>query len=357
MKKIVLLLLFLSSLSVPVGAEELPSLYRGGRPLGMGNAFTAVSNDAHAIFYNPAGIPSRRSFSVLNPLFEVSEGSIDFVKDLKNLQGGSSNDAADFLSGRIGEHYHLASQLFPYLLRPSFQMGILARVNMDMEARNPVFPEVSTNVYYDAGLVIGAAHDFGRGLSSGAAIKYIRREGVVRKYTANDIVNNDFDPLDDLESASDFAIDLGGLAHLSEWTTAGSKIRRWDPTFGLVVQNITDLDFKTVGVMPMQVNAGIAIHPAFWSVPATIALDVKDIGKSVGPDDDMGKRTDFGMELQFKRWLSSVRLGVHQGYFSAGMTARLWILNVDIATYAEELGVTFRQRENRRTVVQLSGGF
>ncbi|MEK7286484.1 MAG: hypothetical protein AAB035_04215 [Nitrospirota bacterium] len=356
MKKI-LLCLFLLSLSLPLGAEELPSLYRGVRPIGMGNAFTAVSDDADAIFYNPAGIPQKRSFSVLNPLFEFSDGSIAFAKDLKALKGKSASEAADFFNGRIGAHYHLASHLSPTLLRPPIQIRILTRASMDIEVRNPVFPEVNANVYYDLGLVIGGAHDFGQGLLGGSTIKYIRREGIVKKYTANDVVNENFDPLDDLEVASDFAIDLGGLAHLSEWTKENSKISSWDPTLGVAIQNITDLDFEKAGGMPMQVNVGAAIHPMFGTIPTTIALDVKDVGRSVGADDNMGKRIDFGMEFLFQKWISSLRMGIHQGYVSAGMTVRLGFLQIDMATYTEELGVVVHQRDNRRMVVQLSGGF
>jgi hypothetical protein len=168
-------------------------------------------------------------------------------------------------------------------------------------------------------------------------------------------VNGAVDPLDlrdSLETASDFAIDLGGIVHLSEWT----KIERGDPTFGIVLQNVTDLDFKAVGEIPMQVNVGAAIHPEFGSVKSVIALDIKDIGQSIGTDDDFGKRTHFGVELKFPKVLS-VRVGASQGYFSGGVTLDFWILRLDVATYAEELGASFRQRDDRRTLAQLSLGF
>ena len=45
---------------VPAGRAQVPAAFvdigYGARPMGMGGAFTAVSDDAHAIFWNPAGL-------------------------------------------------------------------------------------------------------------------------------------------------------------------------------------------------------------------------------------------------------------------------------------------------------------
>jgi hypothetical protein len=56
MKKILLLAAVIVAASAAAApAEEYPYIYRGMRPMGMGGAFTAVSDDAHALFYNPPG--------------------------------------------------------------------------------------------------------------------------------------------------------------------------------------------------------------------------------------------------------------------------------------------------------------
>ena len=51
-----LLLVFSVNLSAEFPFEEARPLYAGARALGMGNAFTAVADDATAGFWNPAGL-------------------------------------------------------------------------------------------------------------------------------------------------------------------------------------------------------------------------------------------------------------------------------------------------------------
>ena len=49
-----LIIYHLSLITVVHGAFE--ELNIGARPQGLGGAFTAISDDANALFYNPAGI-------------------------------------------------------------------------------------------------------------------------------------------------------------------------------------------------------------------------------------------------------------------------------------------------------------
>jgi hypothetical protein len=142
------------------------------------------------------------------------------------------------------------------------------------------------------------------------------------------------------------------MAHLSEWT----PLEKWDPTVGVDLQNITDLDFKEKGIHPMQLNVGAAIHPEIGFIKAIVALDFVDITRQLGTDDDLLKRTHLGAELKFPKVLS-LRLGVNQGYFAGGVTLDLWILRLDVATFSEELGSFAGQRPDRRTLAQLSLGW
>jgi hypothetical protein len=347
----VLLLLEVS----PVYAEELAVLYRGIRPLGMGNAFTAVSSDENALFYNPAGLKlssAEKKVALVNPLLEVSDVTLDLNKDYTTLNKNSPSEVSNFLGKRIGEQHHLRASLFPHIAVPPFAIGILTQVTADIAVRNPVFPEMETNVRTDIGLLVGGARDFGRGLLGGMTVKYIQREGIVKTYTATDILNGTFHPENDFKKDADFAFDLGGMAHLSEWT----PLQKWDPIAGIVLQNITDLDFGEVGVHPMQLNIGVAIHPEIGWGKSTIAFDLVDLTRRVSEDNDLGKRTHLGAEFKFKK-IVSARLGFNQGYFTGGLTFDFWFVQLDVATFAEELGASFKQRKNRRTVAQLSFGF
>ena len=50
---VTLMLLLIST----AGAEQRKQVFVGARPVGLGGAFTAVADDAHAIYWNPAGLP------------------------------------------------------------------------------------------------------------------------------------------------------------------------------------------------------------------------------------------------------------------------------------------------------------
>lgn len=71
MKKIliIILILFVSKVYSQSGEGGEPGAFMkngfGARPTSLGNSFTAISNDASAIFYNPAGLSSVNKLQVL----------------------------------------------------------------------------------------------------------------------------------------------------------------------------------------------------------------------------------------------------------------------------------------------------
>jgi hypothetical protein len=87
-----------------------------------------------------------------------------------------------------------------------------------------------------------------------------------------------------------------------------------------------------------------------------LAAEVDDVTRAAGTDDDLFKRTRLGVEARFPKILS-VRAGAYQGYATAGATLDFWLVKLDAATYAEELGLEAGQRPNRRHMVQVTVGF
>ncbi|KPJ61687.1 MAG: hypothetical protein AMJ46_01065 [Latescibacteria bacterium DG_63] len=57
------------------GTESVFSLGAGSRALGMGGAFTAVSNDATTLYWNPAGLPNLEQTSIIGFHSTLLEGS------------------------------------------------------------------------------------------------------------------------------------------------------------------------------------------------------------------------------------------------------------------------------------------
>ena len=336
-------------------AEELPSLYRGIRPLGMGGAFITLSDDENAMFFNPAGLNDVSGFGgvgLINPLVEVSKNTMGFYQDLSDLDTKNQQKVIDFLNERVGERQHVRAALLPNFYMHNFAIAGLGQATVDMEIRdrgaNPTMP---THVRLDTGVMAsGAFGFFDQMFQIGVTGKFVQRQGVNKTYSAVDIVNDTFDPIDDADKAgkkSDFALDIGTKVNFKSFLK---------PSVALVVQNITDLDFEELGEIPQQVNIGASINPDFWILKTTFAVEIDDLTKNVEVDDDLYKRLHLGAEFRFPMILA-VRAGVNGGYLTAGLGIDFWILSLSYATYAEEIGAFSGQRSDRRHVAQLSLGF
>lgn len=334
-------------------AAEFPYLYRGIRPLGMGGAFITLSDDENALFSNPAGLNDVEGFGgveIINPLAEVSESSVELYNDVKDVEGSNIVEVTNLLNKHVGAHQHLRAAMLPHIYFHNFALGILSQGTLDMEIRNPAYPpQVVTDVKSDLGAAAGLAYGFwDKALQVGATVKVVQRQGIKKTFTALEIAAGNYDPLDDFEKADDMAIDVGTKLNLP---------LPLKPTAAVVVQNITDLDFGTLGKIPQQVNAGVAINPSIIGIVSTSwVLEIDDITKQVGGEEDLYKRVHLGTELRFPKILS-LRGGVNQGYFTAGLTLDFWILKLDGAIYTEEVGTYAGQRDDLRYAVQASLGF
>jgi hypothetical protein len=355
---VLLVALFLLGSSYDIMAKQYPRLYRGIRPLGMGDAFTAVADDENALFYNPAGLSKISTFQIgiFNPFIEVSKKSIDFVQDAQDADLDDTGEVAELLEDYVGEHQHLRTGLFPHvgfnLAGAGVMIGGIGQETVDADIRNPVWPEAHVDMIIDYGVLGGFGIELPlTGLYAGASLKLLQSESLSEIYTAIDIADPDFgDRLDDdLHSGSGFSVDLGLIYELG-------FVPMFDTNVALVVQNVPGMDMGDAEDIDTQANLGVSIEKSFSAFGLVGALDYRDITGAVGEDDDIPKRIHLGAELKFLK-VFSVRAGLNQGYFSGGATLDLWVLRFDFATYSEEIGAYASQREDRRYVGQITIGW
>lgn len=340
--------------------DPLPLFHQGIRPLGMGGAFTAVADDENAMFYNPAGLNKIDGFGrvdLLNPLVALSTNTLDFSKDMQDI-GDAQTDAeqatlaADLLDKWMGEHLHARASVFPNLTFHNFGVGVLGQAMFDGEVHSPAGSNtLKLRGGYDvAGLVSGAMgfSPFGSTLRVGVTGKFIQRSLLDQSYTANDLVQQDGIDIDrDLLDGSGFGFDAGVILGLP---------LPLSPSVGVTVQNIGDVDLGDAGILPQQVNAGIALEPSMPFGRLTLAADMLDMTKALGTDNDMAKRLHAGAEFAFPAVLS-LRAGMNQGYLAAGATIDFRILKIAYAYSIEEAGAFAGQSPDRRHVAQVSLGF
>lgn len=333
-------------------ARELPRYFQGVRPLGMGGAFTAVSDDENALFYNPSGLDKVEHWKVgvINPLVEVGEKGYDFYNDSDDTDFDSTEEVTNLLRDYIGEYIHYRAALFPHFVMKHLAFGVLGQANVNVEPHNIAFPEAQVDSLATIGGHLGIGYGFlDDKLRLGAAVKYVRAYRLQEIYTAADIASDDFQDRidDDLKRGAGFGFDAGAMF------TLPVMLR---PTVAIAVQNIGDTDLGDAGELPEQINVGLSLEHDFSWLTVTAAADWLDVTANVGSDDDAYKRLHLGLEARLPKVLS-VRTGLYQGYGTFGATIDLWILKVDYATYAEEIGSSAGDRADRRHVVQATLGW
>lgn len=334
--------------AAPAGAEPFPVLHPSARALGMGGAYTAVADDAGAMFYNPAGLTQVEGArpDLVNLEAEASKNARDLVKDLRDVDTNNVSQATAVISRHIGEHFRLRADTFPNLVTHGFGVGLLVQAAADGEVHSPSNPRVDVDARVDTAALVSLARAVGPGkrLALGATGKLVRRQGGSRTYTALDVASDNFDPFSDLnDSDTDFAFDLGAMLR---------PPLPLSPVLAVSALNLTDLDFGTLGKVPYQVNVGVALNPTLGPVGLTVAADWVDVTNRLATDSDVRKRANVGAEVRLWKALA-VRGGYHQGYYTAGATLDVWVIKVDVATYGEELGAYGGQREDRRYIARI----
>jgi len=335
-------------------SSEISSFYRGIRPLGMGNAFTAIANDENSMYYNPAGLNNIEGFGsvgIINPAVEMSESLQSFLDDLNAVDNNDVSASTQLIRDYMGTHQHGRVSLMPHYTMHNFGVAVLAQGTVDMDFRNPVNPYIETKMIYDTVPTVSGAYSFlDNELKVGATAKLFLRRGIVKKYTAVDIASENFDPENDLKEGSGLGVDIGLIYNLP-------FIESLNPTVGLTVQNLGDVDLGDAGEEPQKVNFGFGINYTGHKYTEILvaAIDYVDISNNVGDDRDMAKRIHMGVEAKFP--LYSVRAGLNQGYSSYGVTLDIKLLKIEYAAYTEEIGAYAGQRTDKRQMIKLSLGW
>ncbi len=356
--------------------REYPTLYKSPRAMGMGGAYTAVGGRVDSLFYNPAGlinIPQDKGWEVnlINVSAEYSKDAETFLKDMKDAldvneaNGAQQKAVNDVLARYAGEDLHVRAADFTSIGKSydrwAFGVGGIGNGRIDAIPHQGFgtdgFLEVNADAIY--GAIGGFSTGITENLFGGISAKYLHRETLIHNFTALDFVNNqdnlsDYIQKDLRQSGNAFGFDAGVIWKFA----AGSPI---NPSLGLSVMNIGDLDFGNAGKIPQTVNAGIAINPTipmFRSL--TVALDYIDVFNNFKEDKDMAKRLRYGAEIQlFDIWPAelSLRAGMYENSPTFGADLRLLVFDISYVMYTEEVGAYAGQDKNKRQLLTVNIGW
>ncbi len=287
--KIFLLIVIITAFSVSAQTENASTglaflkLGVGGRAIGMGEAYSALSNDASGVYYNPAGI----SFSTGD---EVTLMHKQWV----------FGTTTEFLGSTI----HSKSFTFGFGLNSTNVDGI--------EIRQQPGPAEGTFGLHDLAISAAASWRIDTSLSIGATGKFLYEKIYVNE-------------------SDGAAFDIG-----ARYQYNGNL------SFAAVIANIGSMStlLNEAIVLPANVRLGVAFQSTIAdNFGLTLASDALKTFK------DTGTRIDLGSEVVYNSFLA-LRAGYQFGYdakgFSAGFGIHYGLVQVDYAfvPFLDDLGNT-----------------
>lgn len=245
----------------------------GARPLGMGEAYSAIADDPAAAYYNPAAL-------TLSPSPQILLMHKEWVQDVK-----TEYIAATTSLGRLG-----------------LGISVDATSVNDIEIRNVPGPPIGTFDARNASIGLSAAYPATQDLSIGVTGKFLYEKLLI-------------------DEASGYGIDLGALYRTP-----------WSVNLALAVSNLGSMSVlhDDASVLPRLLRAGAGYQVAIEHLDGSLILAADFLRNTV----ERTNHLHFGTEFDYQNSLA-LRLGYQTGYdaknISAGLGIRYSIMQLDYA--------------------------
>lgn len=350
----------------------IPQQYVSPRVLGMGGAFVGLADDYTALFYNPAGLARlQESHTNLGVGADIDSKFIKLKSDIQSAS--SSNDITqitNLLNSSYGNEYFGRATLGGIYARPKWAIAVIP-VDLQVMAGIHQLGGASLDLiaYQDTTIAFGRGWDVNwfkqDRMSLGITGKAIYRGYYNKELNAFDLAySSNLLRAQDAREGLFADLDFGTL-----WTMKVANDSWWRflrPSAGVTVRNLVDSGPLTnlheidpgSGSAPnlgRRFDIGTAFETPDWWIFKTRAMaDMRDIGAQ---NFTLKKGSHIGAEFLWKIrnwWQGGWRVGLNQTYFTAGFTGRLFIFNLDLATYAEDMGPSSNPYVSRRYVLKAS---
>ncbi len=385
-------------------AEEIPEHFTAVRPIGMGDAFTAVANDENSVWTNPAGIGRSR---------KARSRSVFNVSKVPNLIGGANTEGKAFYegfksagsdsvdgilsqAGDLGDKpFWARAALFPVALfdldrvtPASFGLYSNTTAKIVIPKDTPEVARVETVSDVGAVLGIGYTNQSNR-FNIGLQLRPVLRYAYEDRIPSADLLDKGALQTrlkEDSNKSTGLGADFGMMYTVADF---------WFPTVGLAILNLptgchadylnpfTEQRENVCGtaysgdfanedalstVDPTDIRLGVAITPRLsHSLSMRFALDVHHLplgtaAQSYGLQGiEVSKLIHGGVEFFVGNPLMlspfSLRAGYSQGFATAGASVNLGVLALDIATFGRDVSSTSKPIEDRRVMGSLSFDF
>ena len=336
------------------------------RALGMGGAFSAIADDYNALAYNPAGLAFIKEWQMHGTI------AVGGSTDVKTLM----DDISEAIEKQFGKELALRlTPLYGAWVWPGKGFSFTpADVSLDIGIDQQIGPSLDLAVTGDTTFMFGYAREIPSSkarLSWGVTAKAVHRVFYQNVLSAAQLAEDgDLLRLDDADEGLTFDFDVGllftprppgqGPVHFLKYV---------NPTFSLVARNVIDYGF-TKNFNFIDENSGeppklgrrfdfgsVFPLPQLWVFHPRFAFEFRDMGHENWTF-KKGYHAGFELEWVVGNWLrGAYRVGLGEGYLSAGVTAKLAWFQLDVATWGEEIGVAGNSKESRRVMLNASLDF
>lgn len=354
---------------------EFSFLGRSTEGLLMGDAYTAIADDANTLFYNPAALARHNGVTItpINPSFTIPDvvekdfsfdgASIGLSKRFQNFPKEPDQVAERIL----GIPLYLQLGITPVIKMEHFAMNFFANSKTNMQLENFYHPTLQLDYRLDRGMMFGYAfvlngNKKGKptsgGLTSiGVGVKSVNRQGLKGRF---DLTGTQL--LQIIENSDNYKAIREGLGYSkgSGWgfdlgaeQSFYSGVSR--TTFGASLLDIGNTKFskeegiKDVPDQLMSLNFGSAFEQDFGLFSYALALDYHN---AIDGQSSTASKIHFGMRGKFP--IANVYWGWNAGYLSYGVALDLFMFKFQLGFYGVELGPRYKQKEGERAVFSIN---
>jgi hypothetical protein len=336
-----LLLVSLNLFSAELYQQGLPT-----RCLGMGGTCISHIRGARALFLNPAALARVEGFDFL--IAQTQAGISKNILDFSSQFQGGSFGASD-INNLYGKYLSIDVTGRAGFVIPNFGFGVYSNNYTAMQFNDPTFPTFNMNFISDYGYLIGGSLPINDHTSFGLTLRHVKRWGGQQDINVASIIGS---------SSSNIASNNfqdHGVGHAVDFALMSTFNHELKPTLSVVWQDVGQTTFnKTQGVQapPTQKDnliLGVSISQNIGILDFTHGLEYKFIRND---SEALTKKVHIGTEASFG--LLDLRAGVNQGYLTYGVGLDLWLLQIDAAAYAAEIGTYSGQSKNDRYSISLT---
>lgn len=335
--------------------HELRSLYRSTRAMALGGAYVAITDDADALYLNPAGLAGIKGQQIQYAILDA-ELSQDALTS-STLLSTFSNANGTAVNALLGKNIYGRAQVTPTFVMPGFGVGIILDGQAAVLANNTALPDIIAGYQTTMGIQAGfgfsvlkkgrRASPTAPDLRVGLGAKMLWRRGGYRPLGLTSLLNITPELLKSM--AGNFGRGLGfdlGMQYLMPLNS------RLTLQFGGAMTEIGDVKFASeADTQRGNFTVGTALRYRLPRSEITLAYDYAHISE----DTDWRKRSNLGLEAKLP--FVSLMLGLHQMRLTYGASFDAWIFKVTAVSYSEEIGTTWGLDPERRFMLRLALGF